>query len=53
MVLVLRYLEDLSVDEVAEQMGTSSGAVRSRSFRALERVRGRVDMSLAISKEAR
>ena len=52
-VLVLRYLEDLSVDEVAARMGTSPGAVRSRSFRALERVRGRVDMSLTVRKEAR
>jgi RNA polymerase sigma-70 factor (sigma-E family) len=50
-VLVLRYLEDLSVDEVAGRMGTSSGAVRSRSLRALERIRGRFDLSLALRKE--
>jgi len=50
-VLVLRYLEDLSVDEVAGRMGTSPGAVRSRSLRALERIRGRVDVSLALRKE--
>jgi RNA polymerase sigma-70 factor (sigma-E family) len=52
-VLVLRYLDDLSVDEVADRMGTSAGAVRSRSLRALERIRGRVDLSLALWKEAR
>ncbi len=52
-VLVLRYLDDLSVEEVADRMGTSPGAVRSRSLRALERIRGRVDLSLAFRKEAR
>jgi DNA-directed RNA polymerase specialized sigma24 family protein len=52
-VLVLRYLDDLSVDEVADRMGTSPGAVRSRSLRALERIRGRADLSLALWKEAR
>jgi RNA polymerase sigma-70 factor (sigma-E family) len=52
-VLVLRYLDDLSVEEVADRMGTSPGAVRSRSLRALERIRGRVDLSLALWKEAR
>ncbi len=50
-VLVLRYLEDLSVDEVAGRMGTSSGAVRSRSLRALERIRGRLDLSPLLTKE--
>ncbi|MEJ7833166.1 MAG: SigE family RNA polymerase sigma factor [Nocardioides sp.] len=38
-VLVLRYLEDLGVDEVADRMGVSPGAVRNRSMRALERMR--------------
>jgi len=52
-VLVLRYLEDLSVEEVAGRMGLSPGAVRNRSLRALERIRGVVDMSLALRKEAR
>ena len=52
-VLVLRYLEDLSVDEVADRMGTSAGAVRTRSSRALARVRGRIDLSLALRKEHR
>ncbi|MBM7506969.1 SigE family RNA polymerase sigma factor [Nocardioides sp. 31GB23] len=45
-VLVLRYLEDLSVEETAQRMGTSSGAVRTRSARALERVRPLLDRSL-------
>jgi len=38
-VLVLRYLHDLPVDEVANQLGLTSGAVRTRSSRATERVR--------------
>ena len=47
-VLVLRYLEDLSVEETAQRMGTSSGAVRNRSLRALERVRPLLDDSLVV-----
>lgn len=50
-VLVLRYLEDLSVDEVAQRMGTSPGAVRNRSMRALARVRPLLDDSLAVIPE--
>lgn len=50
-VLVLRYLEDLSVEEVAGRMGLSAGAVRNRAMRALERVRGLVDDSLLIGKD--
>lgn len=45
-VLVLRYLEDLSVEETAARMGVSSGAVRNRSQRALVRVRPLLDLSL-------
>ncbi|CAN5495993.1 SigE family RNA polymerase sigma factor [soil metagenome] len=45
-VLVLRYLEDLSVEETAKCMGASPGAVRNRALRALERVRPLLDASL-------
>ena len=45
-VLVLRYLDDLSVAEVADRLGVSPGAVRNRSMRALERVRPLLDSSL-------
>lgn len=38
-VLVLRYLEDLSVAETAERLELSPGAVKNRSLRALSRVR--------------
>jgi RNA polymerase sigma-70 factor (sigma-E family) len=38
-VLVLRYLEDRTVSEVAQLLGVSEGAVRNRSMRALDRVR--------------
>lgn len=40
-VLVLRYLEDLSVEEVASILRLSQGAVRNRSMRALARMRER------------
>ncbi|GAB3775825.1 RNA polymerase sigma-70 factor (sigma-E family) [Nocardioides ginsengisegetis] len=50
-VLVLRYLEDLSVGEVAERLGVSPGAVRNRSMRALERVRPLLDESLSVTRK--
>lgn len=46
-VLVLRYLDDLSVDDTARHMGTSGGAVRNRSKRALERIRPLLDHPLS------
>lgn len=42
-VLVLRYLEDHSVEETARLMGVSPGAVRSRTMRALTRMRPLLD----------
>lgn len=38
-VLVLRIVEELSVEEVAEALGISAGTVKSRLFRAKERMR--------------
>ncbi|MFE2166718.1 SigE family RNA polymerase sigma factor [Streptomyces sp. NPDC059447] len=38
-VLVLRYWEDRSIEETADAMNTSSAAVRTRSSRALARLR--------------
>lgn len=38
-VVVLRYLEDLPVEEVASRLGLSAGAVKNRSMRALARMR--------------
>ena len=40
-VLVLRFVEDLGVDEVAQQLGLTPGAVKNRSMRALARARDR------------
>ncbi|RHW27376.1 SigE family RNA polymerase sigma factor [Nocardioides immobilis] len=40
-VVVLRYLDDLPVDEVARILGVSPGAVKNRSMRALARMRER------------
>ncbi|UUZ61341.1 SigE family RNA polymerase sigma factor [Nocardioides sp. B-3] len=45
-VLVLRYLDDRSVAETAEAIGVSPGAVRNRTMRALERLRGELGTSL-------
>jgi RNA polymerase sigma-70 factor (sigma-E family) len=46
-VLVLRYWEDRSVEETAEALRLTSTAVRSRSSRALERLRGVLGSSVA------
>ena len=45
-VLVMRYLEDRSVSEVAGQLGVSEGAVRNRSMRALDRLRPLLDPAI-------
>jgi RNA polymerase sigma-70 factor (ECF subfamily) len=39
-VLVLRYLEQLTVDEIAAVLGITEAAVKKRNVRALERLRG-------------
>lgn len=46
-VLVLRYWEDRSVEETADAMNVSSAAVRTRSSRALARLREQLGGSLA------
>jgi RNA polymerase sigma-70 factor (sigma-E family) len=46
-VLVLRYWEDRSVEETAEAMRVSSSAVRTRTTRALARLRAVLGDSLA------
>jgi RNA polymerase sigma-70 factor (sigma-E family) len=38
-VVVLRYWEDMSIDQVAAQLGCSAGNVKSQSNRALEKLR--------------
>jgi RNA polymerase sigma-70 factor, ECF subfamily len=42
-VLVLRYLEGLTTDEIAAILGIRAGAVKMRHLRALERLRGLLD----------
>ncbi|MFC8452729.1 SigE family RNA polymerase sigma factor [Kitasatospora sp. NPDC057223] len=46
-VLVLRYWEDRSVEETAEVLRSTSGAVRTRTTRALARLRSLLGDSLA------
>ncbi|MGW4650705.1 SigE family RNA polymerase sigma factor [Kitasatospora sp. NPDC004289] len=46
-VLVLRFWEDRSVEETAAALRLRSGAVRTRSARALERLRGVLGTDLA------
>jgi RNA polymerase sigma-70 factor (sigma-E family) len=45
-VLVMRYLDDVSVTETSGRLGVSAGAVRNRSMRALDRLRSILGSSL-------
>jgi RNA polymerase sigma factor (sigma-70 family) len=38
-VLVLRYFEDLSVEQTARELGCSPGAVKSHTHHAIQRLR--------------
>jgi RNA polymerase sigma factor (sigma-70 family) len=42
-VVVLRYWEDLSVEQVADLLGCSTGNVKSQSARALDKLRTLLD----------
>ena len=44
-VLVLRFYEDLSVEQVADLLGCSVGTVKSRTSRALGRIRTQPELS--------
>jgi len=43
--IVLRYYEDLSIDQTAEILGCSTGTVKSQAARALETLRHAIDRS--------
>lgn len=45
-VVALRYLEDMSVAEVAELLGVSEGTVKSQAARGLQRLRGLIKESI-------
>lgn len=42
--LILRYWADLPVDDVAELMGCAPGTVKSHTFKAVEALRGLLDL---------
>ncbi|BCJ35707.1 RNA polymerase sigma24 factor [Actinocatenispora thailandica] len=50
-VLVLRYFNDLSVEQTAVAMGCSTGTVKSQTARALETLRGRLGSGIAFARE--
>jgi RNA polymerase sigma-70 factor (sigma-E family) len=52
-VLVLRYFEDLSVDETAAAMGCSPGTVKSQAHAAIAALRGHLDAAPAEHDDAR
>jgi RNA polymerase sigma factor (sigma-70 family) len=47
--LELRYVERLSLEEIADRLGISSSAVKMRHLRALKRFRGLSDVTPAES----
>ena len=49
-VLVLRYLEGLTTGDIAAVMGVRSGAIKMRHLRALERLRGLLDVEFGGSE---
>lgn len=51
-VVVSRYLDDLSVAETARRLGISPGAVKTRSMRALQRLRGLVEPAQDVADPA-
>ncbi|MFE7122445.1 sigma factor-like helix-turn-helix DNA-binding protein, partial [Streptomyces sp. NPDC057654] len=46
-VVVLRYFEDLSVEETAATLGCRPGTVKSQASKALKALRGQVRESMA------
>ncbi|WP_395656651.1 SigE family RNA polymerase sigma factor [Nocardioides sp.] len=52
-VLVLRYFEDLSVQEAADALGCSVGTVKSHASRGLEQLRRTPGLAEALGEEAR
>jgi RNA polymerase sigma-70 factor (sigma-E family) len=52
-VVVLRYLCDLPVKEVAQHLGCSEGTVKSQCAHALDRLRTIFDSSVLISQDRR
>jgi len=51
-IVVLRYWEDLSVEQVAAQLGCSAGSVKSQSSRSLDRLRALLGNTLAEPSES-
>jgi DNA-directed RNA polymerase specialized sigma24 family protein len=52
MVIALRYLTDLRVEDIAERTGTSSGTVKSRLHYALAKLRTAYQFDERVPKDA-